>query len=60
MPIEPVRALRRFVLDGVEQRTVVGGPGGARDAFETFGKGSPSAQVFDLKDVLAEPVLSVE
>ncbi len=29
MPIEPVRALRRFVLDGVEQRTVVGGPGGA-------------------------------
>src|SRR6202171_1653641 len=54
MPIEPVRALRRFVLDGVEQRTIVGGPGGTGDALEALGESGPGTQVFDLKHVLAE------
>ena len=54
MPIEPVRALGRFVLDGVEQRTIIGGPGDTGDASESLGKGDPGAQIFDLKHVLAE------
>ncbi len=54
MPIEPVRALRRFVFDGVEQRSIVGSPGDTGDAFEALGKGSPGAQVLDVERVLAE------
>ncbi len=54
MPIQPVRALRGFVFDGVEQRAVVGGPGHAGDTFESLGKSSSGAQVFDLKQILAE------
>src|SRR6266851_1619523 len=54
MPIEPVRALRDFVFDGVEQRAIVGSPGDAGDTFESLGKSSSGAQVFDLKQVLAE------
>ena len=54
MPIEPVRALGRFVFDGVEQRTIVAGPRDTSDAFELLGKGGPGTQIFDLKHVLAE------
>src|SRR6267378_400218 len=48
MPIEPVGALRRFVLDGVEQRTIVGGPGNTGNALEALERGGPGAQIFDL------------
>src|SRR5712692_10528176 len=34
VPIEPVRALRRFLFDGVEESAIVGGPGHTGDAFE--------------------------
>src|SRR5258706_15683346 len=54
MPIEPVRALRCFVLYGVEQRAIVGGPGGTRDALEALGESGPGTQIFDLQHVLAE------
>src|SRR5207245_11117522 len=54
MPKEPMRALRRFVFDGVEKCAVVGSPGSTGDAFEALGEGFPVAQVFDLKHVLPE------
>ncbi len=54
MPIEPVRALGRFVFDRVEQRPIVGGPGDTGDALDALRKGAPGAQVFDLKHVLTE------
>src|SRR5260370_40780166 len=54
MPVEPVRALGRFVFDGIEQRKIVGGPGDTGDAFEPLGESAPGVQVFDLQHVLAE------
>src|SRR5207249_6445150 len=38
VPIQPVRALRRFILDRVEQSSIVGRPRDTGDAFETLGK----------------------
>ena len=54
MPIQSMRALRRFVFDGVEQSAIIRGPRNAGDAFESLGKRRPRVQVFDLQHVLAE------
>src|SRR6266852_1798827 len=54
MAIETIGALRGFIFDGVEEGAVVGGPGGAGDAFEPFGQKGASAQVFDVQRVLAK------
>src|SRR6267378_1336517 len=54
VPIKPVGAFRRFVLDGVKERAIVRSPCHAGDAFDTLRKSAPGAQVFDLKQVLAE------
>ena len=54
VPVEAVRALRGFVLDGVEQRAIVGGPGDTGDALDALGKDGPGAQVFHLQRELAE------
>ena len=54
MPVEPVRALRRFVFDGVEERAIVGGPGDTGDSFESLREDFPVTQVLDLKQVLTK------
>ena len=54
VPVEAVRALRGFVLNGVEQRAIVGGPGNTGDALDTLGKDGPGAQIFHLERELAE------
>ena len=52
--IEAVRALGGLVFDGVEERAIVGGPGGAGDALDALGKCVAGAQILDLQRVLAE------
>ena len=54
MPIEPVRTFRGFVFDGIEEGTIVGGPGNTGDALDTLGKDGPGAQIFHLERELAE------
>ena len=52
--IEAVGALGGFVFHGVEERAIVGGPGGAGDALDAFGKRFAGAEILDLQRVLAE------
>jgi len=54
MPMEPVRALRDFVFDGVKERAIVGGPGRAGDALDLKRKRFAAQQILDLQRVLAE------
>src|SRR5260370_11811653 len=54
VPIKPVRTLRRFVFNAVEERAIVGRPGDTGDTFESLGKRGPSTQIFDLKQVLTK------
>ncbi len=54
MPIKPVRTLRRFVFNAVEERAIVRSPGDTGDTFEPLREGFPVTQVFDLQHVLPE------
>ena len=52
--IEAVGPLGDFVFDCVEESLVVGGPGGARGAFDFEGQECVGGEILDLKCVLAE------
>src|ERR1700730_988361 len=55
VPVKPVGALGDFVLDGVEERAIVRGPGSAGDPLDALGQDLARAQVFHLQRVLTEP-----
>src|SRR6266404_349911 len=52
--VEAVGALGGFVFDGIEERAIVGGPGGAGDALDSNGESLAGGQILDLQRVLAE------
>ncbi len=54
MTIEAIGALGGLVLHGVEERAIVGGPGGAGDPLDAFGKRLGGAEILDVQGVLAE------
>ncbi len=54
MPVQPMRALRCFILDGVKQSAIVRCPGDTRNALESLGKRGRCAQVSDLQHILSE------
>ncbi len=54
MTIETVRALGGFVLDRVEERSIVGGPRGTGGALNSNWERLASVQILDLQRVLAE------
>src|SRR5260370_42699312 len=55
VPIEPVRPLRCFVFDGIEERKIVAGPGDPVHPFETLGAGAPGAPVLACLTLRAQP-----
>jgi hypothetical protein len=44
--VEAVGALGGFVFDGVEERAIVGGPGGAGDTLDSNGESLAGGQIF--------------
>ncbi len=54
VPVQPAGTLGDFVLHGVEQRVIVGGPGGAGHPLNALGQRFAGAQAFNLQRVLAK------
>src|SRR5579864_4617167 len=54
MAIQPVGALGRFILYGIEERLIIGDPGNAGDAFDLLGEVFASAKALHMQAVLAE------
>lgn len=53
--IKAMGTLGEGIFDYIEEKAVIGGPGGGGDAFDAEGQEFGSAEILDLQRVLAEP-----